>query len=89
MIQTSDINAASEKQVALKMGNRAPFHGVLVPEDMFRIYQVNDFEVAILRDQSAACEKAMEDKKPDTNIFQPLYFIGGLIIGGYAVAHLK
>jgi len=70
-----------DPQKILKPGEKAPFQGVLVPYDIFREYQVTEFETNILRHKSSDCEKELSELKTEPSIIQPLWFIGGFILG--------
>lgn len=78
-----NVMAANEPQKRLNIGEKAPYTGVLVPDDLFRHYQITDFEQALLKNRAEQCETAMTELKPETNWVAPLSFVGGLVLGIY------
>jgi hypothetical protein len=81
--------AANNYEKVLKIGDLAPFKGVLVPEDGYRFYQmdVKALEACKTKLDSSGncppCEPELFSAK------QLMFFIGGLVVGGLVVDQIK
>lgn len=80
---------AADKQMNLKQNEKAPFAGVLVPYDLFRDYQVNDLELNILRKRATDCESSLLEIKQEPNVIQPLWFLGGFLLGAVVLSEAR
>lgn len=83
---TSSLTANATDRV-IKVGNPAPFSGVLVPEKTYRTYVENEFELHLLRTDVAVLSKQVEgmrQEKIENNFRRPNvwnWFLTGVIVG--------
>ena len=80
-LTSGTVEANKLPQVELQKNQPAPFHGVLVPPDLFNDYQVSEFERDLTRQQLLDCETGLGELKKEPSIIQPLWFMGGFILG--------
>lgn len=76
---------ANEWDVSLERGARAPYSGVLVPEDAYRFYQVDGVLFATCKERLGASVGECEECDPWFSSRQFSFALFGIVLGMLAV----
>ena len=76
-------------QVVLKKGFAAPYDGVLVPNDLFREYEINELGSNAVRKSLEECLENKNGPVSESVMLAPLWVIGGFVVGALATGALR
>lgn len=80
------VSFKAPKDTLLNVGQAAPFTGILVSDPIYRKYQ-NAVDKSVILDRRLAELASIPDTtKTEVNGTSILFFLGGLVVGGAAVA---
>lgn len=90
MVEAKDVkNIMQDPQTIVKKGAIAPIDGVIVPYDLFRTYQINEFENKMNIDNLIECQQELNKKDSPDNYYGPLWFAGGVVVGLLSLRALR